>query len=250
MKPLLFFVLLSATVNAQLRDSVQIEYSQEPLDSTRLKLEAAFRYITRATVEEKTLVKLGVISPLPSYFGGIGAYGSVGLFAGVERKLLPSLSVQAAVTNRYSYYGKLVYVYSLELPLESRFYYSINRRIRKRKSANNFSNNYLGVSLSNVLFAKAQYNGYDPVTETYSREKRSIRASGAFGQAVVVKWGCQRRIGLRGHVDFSVDIGFLRVLPNQKRPLRWYDRRASRYSPAWAGNCLLSMFSPIYPQLT
>lgn len=224
MKTCLPFTLLllcfPIILHAQTRDSVRVSYSEEVVDTTKVKFREAFRYITRATVEERTLVKAGGSLPLPAWGGYIGLMGGVGLEAGVEHKLTPSFSVQALLMSRYYRNGHFQRNYSLEIPVSVRYYYSQARRIRRGLSANNFSNNYFGLQVENVVYGVRRiarpYGGggfYKPEpTEFYTLRGTDMLS------ALTLQWGIQRRVGQRGYFDFSLSFPVLPILNRQRSP--------------------------------
>jgi len=179
------FLSCSATVFAQ-TDSTKIQYSEETAATSDFKLKETYNYLIRAQVEEKTLLKIGVYGFGISGSRGSGAgidqgYLTYGL--GVERKIKPAFSVLADFQHTLAY-NKPVHPGSYAFSVGARYYYNINARIRKGKSANNFSANYLGIHQKNVLFEANEHYHY--------------------GSSVTVLYGLQRRIGKYGFVDFGV----------------------------------------------
>ncbi|GAB3329376.1 hypothetical protein GCM10027299_32640 [Larkinella ripae] len=213
-----FVWLCSSGVLAQSRDSVRIEYSVENPDTTRRKIKEAFRYLTRATVEEKTLVKLGVVVPLPLLGGYYASYG-YGIGVGVEQKITAGFSIQAHLIGRYYRTGTIINTKVLEMPVSGRYYYSLKKRMRKGLSANNFSNNYVGIRIENTLYGTGRY--YSTVTsgsQTVIYSERNVNRRFAMGQAISVQWGIQRRLGTKGYLDSSLSLAALPVLTKNRVP--------------------------------
>jgi hypothetical protein len=88
--------------------------------------------------------------------------------------------------------------FAVRSQLAGRYYYNLNRRIRKGKSASNFSANYLSLALGSSLGRQAQetpFFGYD-----YGGPLARVDAA--------VLYGLQRRLGRYGFVDFNFGFPF------------------------------------------
>jgi hypothetical protein len=128
-----------------------------------------------------------------------------------ERKLHTSWSVLAELTPqllryREAYNGPAHNGLEVQTQLAGRYYYNLNKRIRKGKSASNFSANYLSVALGTGYGRR----GYGTPFSGGQRG-HAVRASAA------VLYGLQRRLGRYGFVDLSAGIP-LPLLP-QAGPL-------------------------------
>lgn len=171
-------------------DSVKTEYSEEKPEKSDFTFKEKYRYFTRASVEEKTLIKIGA-----SLGGGYGGYyGFLGRFintVSVERKLIPSVSLMLEVENRWITNGKLHNGYSFGLNPEVRFYYAINKRMREGKTANNFSNRYLSLKSYNYLY---QRNADVFAGETIA----------GYNHSLSLLWGKQIRLGRYGYFDAGI----------------------------------------------
>ena len=104
----------------------------------------------RAQVEEKTLIKIGVL-PQFGYAGYVGPAYGVFTQVGIEHKLVPALSVLAVIHTNYTRLGSLSEELRMRGVLAGRWYYAQNRRMRAGLSANNFSNQYLTIQTSRPL---------------------------------------------------------------------------------------------------
>jgi len=204
------FLLLSAGQSVAQSDSVRVDYSVENADTARRTLRETFRYLTRATVEKKTLLKTGLTAPVPLYAGYNGLYYGAGIELGVERKLSPSFSVQGLLMNRYYRYGSTyqAYSYTLEMPVSIRYYYSAKRRIRNGRSANNFSNNYFGLQAETILYGYGNFVKSSMTSGNYTvtEYERIVTTNPAFLAALSLQWGIQRRLGKRGYFDVNLTI--------------------------------------------
>jgi hypothetical protein len=175
--------LLTGLASGQTTDSTKVEYTEETNESSDFSLKESYNYLIRAQVEEKALLKLGIagfgISNKGSYLTYVVAY---------EKKLKPEFSVIAEVRHRV---GKKVSYEHRETVAAfnagGRYYYNLNKRIRKGKSANNFSANYLGLSLENQIVRHEFKNHYEP--------------------NLLAVFGLQRRISKYGFVDFNIGPG-------------------------------------------
>jgi len=152
MKALLLFILLSTAwcVQAQQPDSSRTQITEER-DALRSqpprRFVKAYRKFIQAQVEKKTLVKIGGL-PKFGYAGYVGlAYGFLGQVA-VEHKLVPALSVMAALQTNYDRLGNVSDEVRMRAVLVGRWHYAQNRRMRASLSANNFSNQYLTIQTS------------------------------------------------------------------------------------------------------
>lgn len=182
-------VLSLSPVLAQ-QDSVVISYREEATDSSDFSLKEKYKYFTRATVQETSLFKVGL-----SNLGFGSYYGlSMGLRIAYERKIKVPLSV--FFQYRHQMYGWTSNGIGLDAAL--RYYYSLPRRIRKGKSANNFSANYFSLQSDNGWSARYRQDGQFPF---YSRP---VREGTDFGTSVSLLYGIQRRLSKRGFVDVNL----------------------------------------------
>ncbi|MGB3849556.1 MAG: hypothetical protein WA958_06275 [Tunicatimonas sp.] len=181
-------LMICPTAFAQ-QDSISVTYAEEPADSSSFSLKEKYKYFTRANVEETFMVKAGL--------SGIG-YGSfVGLFLehafAVEKKLNVPFSVLAQYRMgmngwRNNYVG---------VDIAARYYYSLPRRIRQGKSANNLSANYFSVQLDNTWEGSGN-TLTGPGGLTYAD------GQALYSNRVLLVYGIQRRLGRHGYVDFNL----------------------------------------------
>lgn len=206
MKTLLLLIFLSTCldIQAQQADSSQTQVTQET-DSLRpqptRRFVKAYRKFIQAQVEEKTLVKIGAL-PKFGYAGYVGpAYGFLGQVA-VEHKLVPALSVMAALQTNYDRLGNVSDEVQMRAVLAGRWYYAQNRRMRAGLSANNFSNQYLTIQGSRSLMSRARLLA---TGERYSLQANDYMSIG---------FGFQRRLGRFGYLDYNIGPGY--VLNNRR----------------------------------
>lgn len=184
------------------QDSVTVAYHEEAADSSDFSLKEKYDYFTRATVEEKSMFKVGISE--------LGYGGYYGLFLehafAYERKINVPFSVLAQYRNGMSGWQSN----HLGLDLAVRYYYSLPRRIRQGKSANNLSANYFSVQNSNQWFGNSSYvNG------------RRVDSKTHFNNGFSVLYGLQRRLGKYGYIDVNAGCGYfsLRKSPDYRTPL-------------------------------
>jgi hypothetical protein len=207
--PALSLALLARSAAAQTQPAdtsrTRITYSEETVpDSTGYAFEARLgrklRKLTRVQVEEQQLWKID-----PFNWSGSGENGQLqesmfGPHLLYERKLRTSWSVLAELTPqllryREVYNGPLYHGLELQSQLAGRYYYNLNKRIRKGKSASNFSANYLSVALGTGY---GRHGNGTPFTG--GEQGHAVRASAA------VLYGLQRRVSRYGFIDVSAGI--------------------------------------------
>jgi len=190
--------LWPAAVLAQVPDSSKTTVSQEDARLTRAEISRFVSYITRANVQEKTLVKVGVwptrgLRPAGSQPEiNLGVDGELS----VERKLTPSVSLLVGLdfATRYTAYERFsvpivmnpgsvnpsylapdrIFTNDFSVKTALRYYYGMAGRIRRGTASNNFSGNYLSLQASRGLVTggrtatttpvPARRSGYAPRT--------------------------------------------------------------------------------------
>ena len=186
-------------------DSSRVTYSEEvisdalPGDATGSP-PGKYSRLVRLQIEERRLWKLELTNVATRYTSnGNLSYLRIGLPLSYERKLGPAWSVLAEMSPEFIRYraagtNRLRNSLALRGQLAGRYYYNLSRRIRKGKSASNFSANYLSVALGSGL---GRTNQETPFFD-YGYGGPLARLDGA------VLYGLQRRLGRYGFVDFSV----------------------------------------------
>ncbi|RRA98876.1 hypothetical protein [Larkinella rosea] len=212
---ILFFLTGFLSIHAQ-----QTTYSQEDSTVTISELKRVYRYITRANVEEKTLLKIGIrpnsLSPFSeddrnSHFG-------LNLEMVVEHKIHPSVSILVGIDYVPLYNSIKGYTSSpqagskrtlrfishdVKARFGTRYYYAMSRRIRDGKTANNFSGNYVGLNVSRpVLYQFTRYD-YDSQTGEPTASKHKTPLFRLDQPSLELNWGLQRRLWRLGYIDVS-----------------------------------------------
>lgn len=216
-------LVFAATAQAQ-TDSVLIEYKTEDESISKSEIKRFIRYITRANVEEKTLIKVGIWpstsnttrSYKPLFNAGVNAETSI------ERKLSPAFSVYAGI-NYSAHYAQYERVrlsgpinglsesydrrreFTVIPKLGARYYYAMVKRVKEGRSANNFSGNYVSFQVERYLVDKQRTSYYDLVTgDSRTGLNTYVNKRPVFS----VFWGFQRRLGRLGYVDLSAGPSF------------------------------------------
>ncbi|GAB3640276.1 hypothetical protein [Spirosoma arcticum] len=195
----LITLLIALTAHAQ-TESVRTIYDEETARTDTNTQRSGSRFLKvyrkfiRAQVEEKTLIKI-TATPILGYAGYVGTRSGFRSKLAVERKLIPAVSIQGALATVYSQVSRISEEVSVNGLLNLRWYYAQNNRIRKGKSANNFSNQYVMFMANQSLFNQARLK---TTGERYSRVMTS---------EIGIGWGVQRRLGRFGYFDYSIGPG-------------------------------------------
>lgn len=220
-------VLLTLTAQAQ-TDSARTEYKTEDESISKSEVNRFIRYITRANVEEKTLIKVGFWpatdknTNYESRLFRVGANAEVA----IEHKLSPSISILAGLDGdwRYSKYrntrrlypaGTIVSEVFRYLPerlstfnvnwkVGLRYYHNMNRSIRLGKSASNFSGNYLTTQVSKPLRTYFNNQYFDVNNQEVIVRKNSDLLYGNISSKIMLAYGIQRRLGRLSYFDVNV----------------------------------------------
>lgn len=209
-------------------DSVRTEYKTEDEKISSAEVKRFIRYITRANVEEKTLVKVGIWpaternTNYESRLFRVGANVEVA----IEQKLSPSFSILAGLDGdwRYSKYRNTRSLYPVGTVVSEvfryqverlsafnvnwkaglRYYHSMNRSIKLGRSANNFSGNYLTIQISKPLRTYFNNQYFDVNTQSVLVNKNSDRLYGNISSKALLAYGIQRRLGKLSYFDINV----------------------------------------------
>ena len=111
---------------------------------------------TMPTAQQKQLIKAGVGLPLLRQSTFTPYWLAVGLNAAIERKLSTGLAIVGGLESNYSFSQQLR-LYSLEMPVGLRYYFSVGKRMRQRADRHSFFSHYVGFQTHNVLLANLQY---------------------------------------------------------------------------------------------
>ncbi|AXE20060.1 hypothetical protein DR864_21055 [Runella rosea] len=230
MKTTLFYlltVLFPLLSWAQQKDSVRVEYAEESIEQSDFKKKEAFRYLTHANIEEKTLIKIGFL-PTFGWSKGSGITGVGYSELSIEHKLKPQWSVMGGINQIYRRNHSYSYGYYAGLMLGTRYYYSIKKRMELGKSANNFSNNYLQFQVEKPLYGYQHLQGIAHGIRKNGEEYREPHGVPKIteGMPAFVRfrlgWGIQRRLGKWGYFDAGA--GVTTTLPSGHWHLNWFTK--------------------------
>lgn len=232
MKSLLYLLLLGSiqVVHAQTPDSLRIEQTTEDARISATEVKRFIRYITRADVEERTLVKVGVWPASEKSYQGYRTDQKFGIGLNyeilVEQKLSPSFSFMAGLDGVWRYNSFRVPVNSLPSPstppptsyslyiLHSnitelfwkagfRYYHGMAKRIRTGRSANNFSGNYISIQVAEPTYRFLNVTSLDP----YKGSNISFRDRDLLLESpkprLSLLYGLQRRLGKFAYADIN-----------------------------------------------
>lgn len=211
--PLLVLALLPAAALAQTApDSSRVSYGEEtvatPLPAPQFvensRLSQQYSKLTRLQIEETRLWKLGLNNFAATYLGRADKadsllFSRVGVHLSYEHKLSPAWSVMGEVSPDFLRYRDaetraLRNGFAVRSQVAGRYYYNLNKRIRKGKSASNFSANYLSVAVGSGFGRHSdETHFYD-----FARDGQAVRMS------LAAVYGLQRRLGRYGFVDFNM----------------------------------------------
>ncbi len=177
----MFFCVLKLAAQ---NDTTRVEYSEESEHTSDFSLKETYNYLIRAQVEERSMFKIAINN---FGFGSEGSFLTYGI--AYEQKITPAVSYMAEIKHIVS--NAKYFIPSYSLNVGTRFYYNINNRIRKVKSANNFSANYIGLHQQNFL--------------------TRINDSFQYSPALQLVYGLQRRLGKYGFIDLHIGPGLQHV---------------------------------------
>ena len=226
--PSILLSLLLLTAQAQ-TDSIRTEYRAEDESISKDEVKRFIRYITRANIEEKTLVKMGVwpdVDKSPAFETEtrtlrIGTEMAVS----IEHKLTPSVSIFAGVSGYLTYttYAKLPTNVPIGTPIDPRlydqpermtrtafsgkvgvrYYYEMADRIRRGLSANNLSGNYVMAQVAEPFIGFNADNYYNQLTQGKFNYRYRTNLLANPQPRVFVAYGIQRRLGKWGYFDIN-----------------------------------------------
>ncbi|WBA41823.1 hypothetical protein [Hymenobacter canadensis] len=210
----LWLALLPTAALAQTApDSSRVSYSEEavapssvpaPQATESSRLGRQYSKLTRLQIEEQRLWKLGLNNFAATYLGRADnadslLFSRVGVHLAYEHKLSPAWSVMGEVSPDLLRYRDaetraLRRGFAVRSQVAGRYYYNLNKRIRKGKSASNFSANYLSLALGSGF---GRHSDETPFYE-FARSGQAVRLS------LAAVYGLQRRLGRYGFVDFNM----------------------------------------------
>lgn len=229
MKSLLYLLLLGSiqVVHAQTPDSLRIEQTTEDARISATEVKRFIRYITRADVEERTLVKVGVwpasdrfrandtrrfrlgtnfgiaieqkLSSAWSFIGGLYGYWYYAEFRG------PTLSSRPVNSPATPYDFAALHTRTLELDLElgTRYYYTQRRRASGATRVSNFSGNYLAGNIGFMAGGRSRTTAVNRFTGELIRTGSGYNTFDLSQPRFSLLYGVQRRLGKFGYFDVN-----------------------------------------------
>lgn len=185
----LFFSLMLCCQILSAQDSTHYSYSE--IADTLVKQRFIDRYenVFMTKVPTRHMVKIGAEFAASGYLDPAYGRQSLLLNVGYEVKLLPSFSLGLNFKANGGYSGVLGWEGVLVANMQGRWYFDMNQRIAKGKSANNFSGNYVAV-----------------VGERYWQSGLSSYPKLKTG----IEFGMQRRFFNNGAIDFAAGAYYMR----------------------------------------
>ena len=198
---LLLFLSMKCTLIVAQSDTIIIESTTEPIDSSDFKKKRSYQYLDNNFREEKNLLKL-VFEPLRNFSLALNDpfYIELNGIFGFEKKIVPALSINIENNFRYHYHkiddvDEWDLFYSNDIGI--RYYYIINKRIKSKRGSNNFHSNYFSLEVENWIAAYYK-KGFD-----HSGDNKFKKEWGLF-PGFKFKWGIQRRFWESWVVDAGV----------------------------------------------
>ncbi|SET52250.1 hypothetical protein [Hymenobacter actinosclerus] len=183
-----------ATAQTTPADTTRISYEEE-VQPAALPAEAAAPLLVQSEVQQQQW-KLGLNNFLLGSIWAYRSYNRVGVHVAYERKLTTALAVQAELSPAVARYrpdnGTPARALGARVQLMGRYYYNLERRIRKGKSRGSFVGNYVALAVGSKLGR-----------HTYETPFYFLPLDANRGAAVDVAllYGLQRRLGRRGFID-------------------------------------------------
>jgi hypothetical protein len=221
MKPLYFICsalcFFGASIVAQAQsDSVRTEYKTEDEGISRSEIQRLFRYITRANVEETTLIKIGGLPSSVNLSQSVNSIGGgINTDISIERKIYPSVSVLFGFDSQLSasrfFSGKHAittqdfrnFAVSSSAKVAVRYYYSMARRIKEGKAASNLSGTYLSLQADRPVLGYTRIRQFNGASGGFRTELFKQPLWSLDMPSYVLLWGFQQRLGKRGYVDLN-----------------------------------------------
>ena len=181
MNRIIFYIIASFCFTTAFAQEVSVESSIEQMDSAKFsRLIRSYEELIMAEREELTLIKFDLIGPLLYAISGVDTAKHNLVRVSVERKFNPKWSWMVAFDGQAdrNKFTELRYRGGI------RYYYNMEKRILKGKSANNFSGNYISTRFN--------YKHKPPEDDDQI--------------SLDLLFGIQRRIWKYGYIDFDIGI--------------------------------------------
>jgi hypothetical protein len=122
-----------------------------------------------------------------------------------EKRIANSFTINLAVDHsKYNIPGDNSFYIPINVTLESRWYYRLNKRIRQNNVARSMSDNYFALGV-----------GYVYLLNNYNENPNLVSVSYL---SLYSKWGIQRRFLKHGHADLGINIGVMNPINDGFKP--------------------------------
>jgi|GEM_PF-3551589 len=153
----LFFILIPFTLTyAQISREKEYTITYDSASQAIIPVPALHR-----------LIKTGVNLPLYRESSVSVPWKSVGMDIIVEQKVTRDVSVLGGIETNYGF-NRNKQLYTIELPIEVRYYFSIGKKMKKRVDPHSMFRYYLAYHTYNALFSSYYYKAPD-LAELYYR---------------------------------------------------------------------------------
>lgn len=105
----------------------------------------------------KQFIKIGLGLPILRQSSFTGYYKTVAFNVVAERKIVGGLSMLIGLENNFGFETRAK-LYSLESPIDLRYYFSIGRRMKQRLDPHSFFSYYVSLHTHNVIFSRLKYS--------------------------------------------------------------------------------------------
>lgn len=127
-------------------------------------VQATYPHMQRAS----RLIKAGIGLPIYRASSVSPVFFDVAADVTMEQKIHKNISVVGGLESHYLF-SRYAQLYSLELPIGLRYYFSIGKKMKKRAELNSFFRHYIALQTYNVLFADLTYELPNPSVQRYYR---------------------------------------------------------------------------------
>lgn len=169
---------------------------------------------TRPVPIIRQLTKGGLNLPLLQQSSVNPSWLTVGINVTREHKLNRALALVGGLETNFSF-ASGARLYSLEVPVGLRYYFSLGQRMKKRADRHSFFSHYVALQTHNVLFANLRYDnesGRYSRMPYYDRGKFSNQVTnvGNYEEAfnlleyAYFQIGSQVKLGLSNYLDINV----------------------------------------------
>jgi hypothetical protein len=121
----------------------------------------------RPVTDSKSVLKAGVGLPLFRHSSVSSTWKTIGLDATYEYKIGNAISLLGSLEMNYGF-GMRAWLYTIELPIGMRYYFSIGKKMKNRINTNSMFRYYVSLRTENALFSNLYYDD-NPYNEKYYR---------------------------------------------------------------------------------